>query len=384
MRICKLLISIVPLAALTMLAGCTVIPTRAQLTPKNECIELAQKTCPNERFSFVSKEKVKADLPTEIYHFKSDERDLEFEVESTYGHMYFGRMPISWAYKPSTSCNYAEKVKALYRDELAELFENVPCHKEKKLGYAFVIETPEDVDDVVDAVYKANELYAKELEYNDEKWLSKNQLELVDAYFSCNPYDPKQYVYEVKSFEDGATYAHFTIEGIDSKEDIAREINEKIDSYYGLDTYSVNLGDKTIEKQFPRAYNCKKQDDYIDGTIRTTQAHFYCSNSNILVQQDTDIESEISEIIESELEEKNRNKKEPEKIEDFKLNEYEKDGRKCYSVKYDVAWYPYGERNRAHYVELYENVGAQFYYRVWFLTNADSLNVEDIINYFGV
>lgn len=152
-----------------LLAGCG--SPKGALYKKSKVKKIVREVVPSERYELIRVEPVKdAEATTEVYTFRSKQRNFEFTADNTRRHVFFDM------YGKYVQVNYADEVKALYNDEVISILEDTGLRYEKSRIYA---DTFNDFKTIAEAVGKANECYSEELNYNTAKWMKDNPVTRV-------------------------------------------------------------------------------------------------------------------------------------------------------------------------------------------------------------
>ncbi|MDO4966918.1 MAG: hypothetical protein Q4E51_09465 [Lachnospiraceae bacterium] len=145
--------------------GCS---AKGPLHKKSYVIKKVAEDVPSERYKFDRKEPVPdADVSTEIYYFKSKDRDLEFRAINTRGPAFFE----SGLYAKALHILYADDVHTLYDDEIKKVLENGGFSTKDN---RFNIDSFSDLSNVADTLIKADDIYKEELNYNTIEWMEDN------------------------------------------------------------------------------------------------------------------------------------------------------------------------------------------------------------------
>lgn len=155
--------------AVTMLTGCS---AHGRLYGKSKVLNYMEKSVPREEFTFESKEKVDdADVSTEIYHFRSKERDLEFTAINTRSSIFTDAA----IYQRTIIPKYIEGVHELYREDTESILNNSGLKIDNNRIY---IDSYENLVCLAEYFAAADDVYKKELNYNSEDWMIENPLKI--------------------------------------------------------------------------------------------------------------------------------------------------------------------------------------------------------------
>ena len=169
----NILLCLLFLVTITLLTGCG---AHGRLYGKSKVLDYVRKEVPQEEYTFEGAEKVPgADVSTEIYTFRSKERDLEFVVKNTRASVIMD----SALYGRTIIPQYVEAVHELYRDDAVSLLSSSGLRIDGKRIY---IETYEDLVSLAVYFTAADDIYKEELDYNSEEWLMDNPLEKYNLF----------------------------------------------------------------------------------------------------------------------------------------------------------------------------------------------------------
>lgn len=162
--------------AVMITGGCSGID--GDIPEKSEVINKVKETAVNEKFELVSVESYSDERPKkDIYYFKSSERNMTFQAESTLepcnldgGTLY---------YAPVINVKYAEGVHELYLDRINKVLDKIPKDEDGVYFY----KSYNDLKNIAHILTEANEIYKEELKYNSAKWLEDNPVTRADIRF---------------------------------------------------------------------------------------------------------------------------------------------------------------------------------------------------------
>lgn len=183
--------------AITALTGCGIRVFGDKVPSRSEVMKYVEELCPNEdveytvstgRGGYYNKEQV-------VYHYTSNERDLEFDVVATVERdgyeIYF--------WKPVILQNYNRVIFNYYRKGIEDVFVkyddvfDIKKHVERseyfstdprKDAYNILKLQVDSYDDLLQAVEVCNELnivYSEEAKYNSQDWRNENPLFTVSV-----------------------------------------------------------------------------------------------------------------------------------------------------------------------------------------------------------
>lgn len=140
---------------------------QGKLHKKKYVLKKVSREVPSEKYKFDRKEKVPdSDVSTEIYYFKSKDRDLEFRAINT-------RRPILFEanlYGKSLEIKYAEDVHKLYEPEINNILVRGGYNLEKD---QFEITTFDELAHVAKVASQVDDVYKRELKYNSAEWMKE-------------------------------------------------------------------------------------------------------------------------------------------------------------------------------------------------------------------
>ena len=123
---------------------------------------------PSEKYKFVKKETVSdANVSTEIYYFKSLDRDLQFRAINTRVPAFFE----SGLYTKALQIKYADDIHELYEDDINRVLESYGYSTDRSRFYVYSFD---DLKRVAEGITKADDVYKNELNYNSAEWLLDN------------------------------------------------------------------------------------------------------------------------------------------------------------------------------------------------------------------
>lgn len=163
------------LACLLLLTACGKIDD--DIPGKSEVLAFTENIVPQERYKFDHVEHVSGAMPKEdIYYFESKDRDLEFTVVSTLKPV--GIDATIAGYDPCIYSEYAKCVHELYLDDIEDVLDELDHDSRGRYRYYSYAE----LEDIVDIIIEADEIYSAESKYNDEDWMEENPVDKVSIY----------------------------------------------------------------------------------------------------------------------------------------------------------------------------------------------------------
>lgn len=183
--------------AITSLTGCSISVTGDNVPSKREVMNYVEGLCPNEdveytvstrRGGYYNKKQV-------VYHYTSNERDLEFDVIATVdraGYEIFYWNPVILQSYNREIFNYyregIEDVFVKYDDvfdikkhvERPEYFSTEPA-RDAHNNLQLLVDSYDDVLQAVEVCYELNMVYSEEAKYNTLEWRNDNPLFTVSV-----------------------------------------------------------------------------------------------------------------------------------------------------------------------------------------------------------
>lgn len=172
----------------------------------------------------------KTSAKNDIYHyeFKSNERNLEFEVTSTLTNQFFDEGPFQ-KYEPRIESNYAENIRNYYKGDVIKKISQsdyfVETDNSSYFGGFLEVKNLSDLTYIYKTIYKVNEVLSEELKFNDERFLKNNFLSPL----------------ELKYEKDGeyVTIARIVPNGLLTQEEIQSSIYVQV--LDNIDKYNLDL-----------------------------------------------------------------------------------------------------------------------------------------------
>ena len=156
------------IATIMLLSCCGCGAPDGSLYSKSKVLERVRDKVPSENFTLDFIEPVPdSKVSTEIYHFKSSDRDFEFTATNTRTNMLFEDA----VYGKTVIVNYADAVHNLYIDDITNTINNSGLSTD---GSRIRIDNYMDLDLVSSALYEADSYYSLEKAYNSEDWMEMN------------------------------------------------------------------------------------------------------------------------------------------------------------------------------------------------------------------
>lgn len=133
--------------------------------------KVVKESVPSEKYKFIGVEEVPdAEVSTEIYTFRSKERDLEFTAINTRRIVMFG----SNLYGKAVYVNYVEDVHSLYEPEAQAILDHSGIVNENN---NLIISSQGELNDLTETLIQIDDLYKKEAKYNSKEWMEKHPLD---------------------------------------------------------------------------------------------------------------------------------------------------------------------------------------------------------------
>lgn len=251
----KRIINLTVLLVFTVMAvmvtgGCSSID--GDIPEKSEVLNEVKKTVANEKIELVSVESYSDERPKkkrpkkDVYYFKSTERNMTFQAESTLKPCGIDNAILY--YIPVINVKYSEGVHELYLDRINKVLDKIPKDEEGVYFY----KSYNDLKNIAHILTEANEIYKEELKYNSAKWLEDNPVTRVAIRF------------EWKNEKGQNEWRVFLDELIDSSKSYD-EIFDLISFKHTNYIMENNLEDNTIpEEQLAKYHKNYLKNVYID------------------------------------------------------------------------------------------------------------------------
>lgn len=186
-----ILAGIATIAASLLLSGCGG-PTGK--VPGDSEVKKYVKENISEECELVSKELVK-ESPKEIaYNYKSKKRDLEFRVYAFRQNVGMYELKI---YEPAIRTNYEYCIKQYYANDIKAVLDK---YKNGDSSSYLLLSSIDQLDDMVDALIKVNDIYAQERNYNSQTYLDQHPYDIiyVDAVIAPDSKESRRILYQFK------------------------------------------------------------------------------------------------------------------------------------------------------------------------------------------
>lgn len=154
---------------MSLLTGCK--SKYGSVPSQSEVMAEVERTCINESYTYEGKETDSGRPKKVTYTFVTEGRGLEFHGISTLVHPRVLGNVVAY-YEGAVSCDYAKAVANLYHDDIVKIFSQVDYFNSKER--TFDVDINCNVDEIVDIICQAQDVYAAELEYNSQDWLIEN------------------------------------------------------------------------------------------------------------------------------------------------------------------------------------------------------------------
>lgn len=199
---------VVSILMLSSLTGCSHKPTRkgadsflTQIAPTEKC-EVVDLSGDHDEIKVT---------------YSSKERDLVFHVNGIKG---IKTATTSSSFEdiiyPKYTSDYVEQVHNIYMDEITDSLDEIGAYEKKYVSfplhpeYYYDFNNDTDFDTLADEIYEIDQIYAAELEYNDEEWMTKNLILTI----------------MVRSESDYKNHVTIRINGLNSLEDIKDSLDD--------------------------------------------------------------------------------------------------------------------------------------------------------------
>ncbi len=166
-------LTILCLFLLCCLTGC--LDKDSEIYGRQEVLDYVDSIC-SEPYHLVGSQLVEESPDNMEYYFETDDRDLSFQANSYLSPIYFDATKTGF-YNREISCNYVNAVHELYRDELQRVLQT-DSHYLEEHGWIYLLSFA-DIDQVIDTIMAADQVYRQELAYNSEQFLAENPLGAV-------------------------------------------------------------------------------------------------------------------------------------------------------------------------------------------------------------
>jgi len=169
---------------LTLLAACA--DANGELASKEKVLNKVNETT-NEKYELISIDRDTESVPkVDIYHFKSKERDMYFDVISTLRSV--GIDESSLGYEQWIMVGYADGVRSVYKeriDKVLEKLEDVGITKDQNGRYYY--SSFDELEEIVRIFVEVDNIYKEELQYNSADWLLENPYDNLQFSFVYKP-----------------------------------------------------------------------------------------------------------------------------------------------------------------------------------------------------
>ena len=207
------------LAVVFLFCACT--GADGKIYGQQQVLEYVDDVC-GESYQLVGRELISEDPDNMQYEFVTTERGITFTANSYLDQIWFDATPTGF-YERAISCDYVEKVHERYRDDLNKvLLANE--HYLEQHGWIYLLSFS-DIDRAVDTILAADRVYARELEYNDEAFLSEHPLTTIHLVWQRSEE-------EANAHETWVNIADIGINGQHGREDLYRRLAEAYAQQY--------------------------------------------------------------------------------------------------------------------------------------------------------
>ena len=165
-----ILFSFVTLLLISGLSGC--LTKDSSIYGQERVLEYVDSICP-EPYELTETELIEENPDNMEYEFRTLKRDLTFHANSFLSPIWIDATQTPF-YSRSLSCDYVTVVHDLYRDELKQVLEH-DSHYMPEYGWYYLLSF-QDIENAVDTLLAADQVYRQELSYNPPEFLTENPL----------------------------------------------------------------------------------------------------------------------------------------------------------------------------------------------------------------
>lgn len=243
-----------------ILSGC--IGKDGRVYGQRRVLEYVDSVC-TEPYDLEGRELIEENPDNMEYYFRTKNRDLTFTANSYLSPIWIDASQTSF-YSREISCDYVETVHSLYEDELDEVFQGSRRYLEEH-GWMYLVSF-RDIEEIVDTVLEADEIYRQELEYNPPEFLMKNPLRSVHVVWHRSE----------EEAEAHETWVNVTDIGITGQHDREELYDRLADTYAGL----IVDGKIDTDPDVPQRYLEDKHVSLLDTIELNGREMLYDDNDN--------------------------------------------------------------------------------------------------------
>lgn len=155
------------LTLLLCVSLCSCLGADAEIYGRREVLEYVNGIC-KEEYDEIGRELIEETPDNMEYRFRTRGRGLEFTANSYLSPIWIDATKTSF-YTRAISCSYVSAVHNLYLDEVLEILRTHDAY-ESSYGWLHLLSFS-DIEDAVDVLIQADEVYSRELAYNAPEFL---------------------------------------------------------------------------------------------------------------------------------------------------------------------------------------------------------------------
>ncbi len=158
------------MSLLFLLTGC--VGKDGEIYDEQTVLDYVASIC-KEPYELVGKELIAQEPDHMEYTFRTKDRGLEFTASSYLSPIWIDASKTSF-YQRNLSCSYVSQVHDQYQEQIRQILRTSDQYLDE-YDWLYVV-TFADVEDVVDVVLQADEIYGQERTYNSAEFLAENPL----------------------------------------------------------------------------------------------------------------------------------------------------------------------------------------------------------------
>lgn len=200
-----------------MLSGCGDYTSVDADAPSEDRVwEEVKKECPTEQIELVSSEVTRTHPMEVTYHFRSTERELEFDAISCVDNMSFFKDGDTPIYRKEINVGYADAVVNLYHDDAFYAMLN------EVNGTSIFFHNPSEFEQMAHNLVMVSDIYAPEKQFNTEEWMKEHPLHhTIAAVWVSDPENTKE--------SDKVIMAEIEINGCITYEEVMETLQKAYD-----------------------------------------------------------------------------------------------------------------------------------------------------------
>ena len=225
---------------LSSFTGCT--GKDGEIYGQRKVLEYVDSIC-TEPYHLVDRELIEESPDNMEYRFMTDNRELAFTANSRLVPITIDATQTSF-YRREITCDYVNAVRGLYRDDIDAVLQENGQYLEEH-GWIYLLSFS-DIDQVVDTILTADQIYSRELEYNPPEFLSSNPAAGVHVVWQRSRQEAEEHKTWVNLTDIGVTGQHERQELYDRLADVYAQlyVDGKIEN--GHDIPARYLADKHV------------------------------------------------------------------------------------------------------------------------------------------